>query len=369
MTAQSAVVSISARQNDVEALQERLLGSLIGAFDVFAVYLGDQLGFYSALREAGPLSSPELALRTGTHERYAREWLEHQATRGILTVDDARLPMTIRRYTLPPAHAEVLADAESLNFLAPIAQVFAGAVRPLDKLRQAYRSGDGVDYAEYGADLRAGQARINRGAFLHQLGQEWIPAMPDVDECLRGEDRRIADIGCGVGWSSIGMGRAYPKVRVDGFDTDVPSIAAARHLVAEEALGNRLSFHATEPDAEALAGQFDLVTALECVHDMSDPVGVMRAMRRIRKPGGAVMIMDERVESTFTGQGGDIEAMMYGWSMLHCLPVGMAEKPSAATGTVMRQPQLEHYARQAGFTSVEVLPIDNAFFRFYRLHG
>jgi ubiquinone/menaquinone biosynthesis C-methylase UbiE len=211
---------------------------------------------------------------------------------------------------------------------------------------------------------------MNRVLFLQELGQKWLPSIPDVDERLRsGRPARIADIGTGVGWASIGMARAYPNAQVDGFDLDGPSIEQARRNVAGTEVADRVRFFESDAAALKLDEHYDLVTALECVHDMADPVGVLATMRRLAGPDGAVLVMDERVADRFMDDGNGLEAFYYGFSVLHCLPAGMAESSSAGTGTVMRADTLRRYALEAGFRQVEVLPIDNVFFRVYRLHS
>jgi 2-polyprenyl-3-methyl-5-hydroxy-6-metoxy-1,4-benzoquinol methylase len=350
-----------------DAFAGRLLSSLTGAFDIFSIYLGDRLGYYDALT-AGPMTSAQLAARTSTHERYAREWLEQQATAGILTVDDPAAAPGARRFALPPGHAEVLTDRDSLDYMAPIARLFAGAVSPLARVLQAYRTGAGVPYADYGPDLIEGQGAINRAAFLQQLGSEWLPAMPDVHARLQARPpARVADVGCGVGWSSIGVALAYPNARVDGFDLDASSIELARANARDAGVDGRVAFEVRDAADAALAGRYDLILACECVHDMSDPVGALRAMCGLASDGGAVLVVDERVAEELLGEGNDVEQIMYGWSVLHCLPAGMADQPSAATGTVMRPEALRRYASGAGFSAVDVLPVDNLFFRLYRL--
>ncbi|MCC7446381.1 MAG: class I SAM-dependent methyltransferase [Anaerolineae bacterium] len=348
---------------------ERLLKATAGVFDIFTLYIGVQLGFYRALHDGGVLTSAELAARTHTHERYVREWLEQQTVAGILEVEDERLDAANRRYCLPAGHIEVLIERDSLNYLAPLAQLVVGVTHPLVQILDAYRTGGGVPLSAYGTDFREGQAGINRPAFLNQAAQEWLPTMTDVYARLQADPpARVADIGCGFGWSSIGIAQHFPKVRVDGFDFDEPSIIAARANAEQSGVADRVRFHVHAVGDGHLDGPYDLVTAFECVHDMSQPVAALRAMRRMVGDRGAVLIADERVGDTFTAKGNDVEWMMYGWSVLHCLPVGMAEQPSAGTGTVMRADTLTQYATEAGFSRVEVLPIDNFFFRFYRLH-
>ncbi|GAB4451712.1 MAG: class I SAM-dependent methyltransferase [Armatimonadaceae bacterium] len=351
---------------------ERLLQATSGAMDIFTIYLGDRLGLYNAMADGQPVTSMELAQRTGTQERYIREWLEQQTVTGILQVENPEAASTERRFSLPPAHIEVLTDTESGNYLAPLARMMLGCARPMGMLLDAFRNGGGVPFTAYGPDLREGQAAINRPAFLYELGQSWLPAIPDIHTRLQETPpARIADIGCGGGWSCIGMAKAYPQVRVDGYDVDAPSVELAQQNVLSYHLSDRVHIFAEDAahSAERSPGAYDLVTAFECVHDMSDPVGVLRAMRQMAKPDGAVIIMDERVGDRFTPEGNDVEWFMYGFSVLHCLPVGMADEPSVGTGTVMRTETLRQYACAAGFREVEVLPIENFFFRFYRLHG
>jgi 2-polyprenyl-3-methyl-5-hydroxy-6-metoxy-1,4-benzoquinol methylase len=354
-----------------DAFIERMLRSTSGLFDIFTVYIGDRLGYYHALAQNGALTSTQLAAASKTHERYAREWLEQQTVAGILSVEDETKDAQERRYHLPGGHREVLTERESLNYLAPLAQIAVGAVYPIHAVLDAYRTGGGVSFGDYGIDMREGQAGMNRNLFLYELGQKHLPQINDIHDRLQSDPpARIADIGCGLGWSSIGIAQAYPNVRVDGFDLDEPSIEEAWGNAHTYGLTDRLTFHARNAaDLEVLNGRYDLVTAFECIHDLGNPVGVLRTMRRLVGEKGAVIVMDERVGDNFTATGNEVEWMMYGWSVLHCLPVGMAEhQPSAATGTVMRAETLRGYALEAGFREVEVLPLESFFFQFYRLY-
>jgi 2-polyprenyl-3-methyl-5-hydroxy-6-metoxy-1,4-benzoquinol methylase len=367
MSATIAQVGMKSAQ-DRDRLIERLLQATAGVFDIFTIQIGNHFGYYQLLAQLGPLTPAELAARSGTNERYVREWLEQQTVTGVLAVEDPEVDAQTRRFRLPTGHVEVLVERDSLNHLAPLAQITVGAVYPFAALLDAFRTGGGVPYRDYGVDMREGQAGMNRAAFLYQLGSEWLPAIPDVHARLQADPpARVADIGCGAGWSSIGIARAYPKARVEGFDLDHPSVELARANARAMGVAETTTFQVRDAGDAALAGQYDLVTAFECIHDMSQPVAVLRSMRALAGEGGAVLVVDERVGETFTPAGTDVERMMYGWSVLHCLPVGMADTPSAQTGTVMRPDTLRRYAREAGFRAVEILPIENYFFNFYRL--
>ena len=350
-----------------DAMVERLFGATIAAMDIFSVYLGDRLGYYRSLATDGPATSTELAERTGTAERYAREWLEQQAVTGILEVDDADDALE-RRFRLPLEYVTVLADPDSLTAMAPVAQIFAGCVKPLSAIVDAFRTGGGVPFEDYGDDLAEGQSGTTRPQFLHLLAQDWIPTMPDIHARLAArESARVADIGMGLGWSSIALARAFPNVVVDGFDLDAASVSAARTNAAEAGVADRVTFHHRDAGDPELTGKYDFALAVESIHDMPNPVTVLAAMRRLVGDGGTVLVVDEKVADRFSAPGDDVERYMYGFSILHCLPAGMVEQPSAATGTVMRSDTLREYARQAGYQSVDLLPIEHDFFRFYRL--
>nr|MCW2728020.1 class SAM-dependent methyltransferase [Aeromicrobium sp.] len=350
-----------------EELAERLFESTLGALDVLSIHLGDRLGLYQLLQEHGPMTADALAGRAGIGRRYAREWLEQQSVAGLLEVEDAAVDVDERRFILPPEHVGALADRDAIDHFAPVVRVVATAATRADALVEAYRTGGGVPWEAYGPDMRTGQAEGNRPAYLHLLAQEWLPAVPGLEATLEA-GARIADIGCGEGWSSIAMASGFPAVTVDGFDIDVASVEAAGRHASEAGVSDRVRFHVTDAGTTAPAGGFDLVTAFECIHDLPDPVAVLAAMRGLARPDGVVLVMDERVPESFTGRSGDpVEQLMYGFSISICLPDSMSTTPSRATGTVMRPSVLRGYAREAGFTDVEVLPIEHDLWRFYRL--
>jgi 2-polyprenyl-3-methyl-5-hydroxy-6-metoxy-1,4-benzoquinol methylase len=353
-----------------DALVERLFGATIGAFDLLTVYLGDRLGLYAALAERGPSTSRELAEAAGIHERYAREWLEQQAMSRILGVENPDADGAERRYHLPEGHDEALLSETSLNFVAPMAQALVACMRPIDALQEAFRTGGGVPYAEYGADLHEGQARFTRPMFDNLLTTEWLPASPPVHERLLADPpARVADVACGLGRSTLSIARAYPKVQVDGIDLDEGSIARARELLPGSGLEDRVTFYHADAADSGFSERYDLVTIFEALHDMSRPVEVLRTLRGLLVDGGSLIVGDERTADRFSLDAGDIERLYYGFSVLHCLPVGMVGEDPAGTGTVMRESTVRRYAGEAGFTGFEVLPIDHEFWRFYRLSG
>jgi SAM-dependent methyltransferase len=346
-------------------LAERLFQSAVATLDLLTVYLGDQLGLYRALFESGPATSTELAERTGTFERYVREWLEQQAVTRILDVDDPSADPLDRRYHVPPGHVEVLVDEDNLNYEAHKGVDLVRAARPLPTLVEAFRTGAGLPPLPWEPD---GRAEFNRARFVNLLGREWLPAIRVVHERLSSEPpARVADLGCGTGWSSIAMARAYPKIQVDGFDLDEAAIGQAGKNASSAGVGDRVRFRTA--DAAALGGtdRFDLVTIFEALHDMARPVDALRMARALLSPGGSVVVADERVGDRFTIPADERERYAYGWSVVSCLPSAMGDPDSAGTGAVMRPAILRRYASEAGFRDLEILDVEDVEWRFYRL--
>lgn len=348
-----------------ETLGDRLFSAALGTIDVQTVYLGDRLGYYRQLAEHGPMTPSELAARAGTVERYTREWLEQQATTGLLVVTAPADPAGERRFALPPEHAATFTDEESLEFFPPFARMLVAAAVQLPAVLAAHRTGGGVSWDQFGDEMRWAQGDMNRPFFVGPLGSEWFPAVPEIHDRLRAGGR-VADVGCGHGWASIGLARAYPGIRVDGYDVDGPSVDAATEHAAAAGLADRVRFVLSDL-ADVPGTGYDVVTAFECIHDMPDPVTVLTSMRAMAAPGGVVVVMDEKVAPEFGAIGDGVERVMYGFSNLVCLPDSMAHQGSVATGTVIRESVMRGYAERAGFEKVEVLPIEADLWRCYRL--
>jgi 2-polyprenyl-3-methyl-5-hydroxy-6-metoxy-1,4-benzoquinol methylase len=351
-----------------DAFVERLFVGGVHMMEVMSIYLGDRLGLYRSLAGDGTATTAELAARTGIHERYAREWLEQQAAAGILSVDDPAKDPAERSFSLPREHAEALIDLDSPYSMTPLGRSVVACAKVLPALLEAYRTGRGVDWADYGDDMIEAQGDFNRPWLKASLGSEYLPKIADVHgRLLADPPARVADVACGVGWAAIAIAQAYPKVRVDGFDLDVSSIELASSNAATAGLDGRVRFEARDAADPVHAGQYDLVIMIEALHDLAHPVEVLRAMKAMTASGGAVIVADEMTADRFTAPTNEVERLFYGFSILCCLPAAMVEQPSAATGTVMRESTLRSYAAEAGFASVEVLDLGHELLRFYRL--
>jgi SAM-dependent methyltransferase len=355
-----------------DALTGRLFDAAIGMLDVLSVYVGDRLGLYRVLAERSSLTARQLAAATGTDERYIREWLEQQAATGILEAEEISAAngaaAEARRFGLPAGHAEVLTDQESLNCLTGLLRQVVGVSGPLPAVLDAYRTGAGVPEADFGPDTREGSAQMHSPLLLSLLGQHWLPSVPEIHDRLRADPpARVLDVGCGDGWSSIAIARAYPKTIVHGFDTDEASIAEARANAAAAGLTGRVSFALRDAAHPCLDECFDLVTVFETVHRLGRPALALAQMRELLTENGLVLVAGARVAETFTAPGDAVERLSYGLSALHTLPASRSDSDEAATGAVMRPSTLRRYARRAGFAAVEIAPIQHDLWRFYVL--
>ena len=346
-------------------LTQRLCDATTATLDLFAVYIGNELGLYDVLDRHGELDAGELARRASIAPRYATEWLEQQAVAGFLTVTGGDTAET-RTYALPAEHRAALTDPVDGDHVVPFAAMVVGIAGAIDEVVAAYRTGAGVPYARYGSSFRHGQGGINRPAFTTDLVKAWLPAVAGVTDRLAGGGR-LLDIGTGHGWSTIAVKAAWPAADVIGLDTDPPSIADARANAADAGVGAR--FEVVSEDGADLGahGPADVVLVLEALHDMARPTEVLAAIREALAPGGIVVIADEAVGESFAAPGDDLERMMYGWSVSHCLPVAMVDQPSEAIGTVIRPATVARLAADAGFSACEVVDVDGGFFRIYRL--
>jgi SAM-dependent methyltransferase len=353
-----------------DALAERLFTSMIESLELASVYLGLKLGLYAALRDQGPATSAELAGRAGIDVRYAREWLEQQAVAGLLDVEGEGADAEARRYRLPAAHAEVLLDPDHPAHAGATAYWMGSLATMLHRMPEVFRTGAGVPYPEYGADCRLAIANFNRPMFVNDLAG-WFAGVPDLQARLAAEGARALDVGCGIGWSSISLARAFPSLRVDGIDSDEASIAEARGNAAGAGVADRARFRVVDAAELSTAGEggYDAAFVFEALHDMARPVEALAAVRALLAGDGVLVVADEKVAETFTAPGDEIERLNYGFSWWHCLPASRAESPSVAAGTALRPATVREWAEQAGFAELRVLPVDNAFWRFYQLTG
>jgi 2-polyprenyl-3-methyl-5-hydroxy-6-metoxy-1,4-benzoquinol methylase len=342
-----------------------LFMAFLGTMELANVELGIRLGLYESLAGAGPVTSAELARSTGIAERYAQEWLEQQAVAGVVEVDDASRPAADRRFTLPNAHAHVLLDDDSEACMKPIAAAVPWVSKALDIMTAEFRDGTGAAFGLF--DLHDVQAAFTRPVFVNHLTQSWLPGLPDVQAKLTAGDAvRIAEVGCGAGLAAITIAKTYPNAEIDGYDLDEASIASARKAAADAGVAERVRFELRDAADPSINGDYDLVLSIEMLHDVPDPVGILRTMKKLAGDRGAVLVADERTEPAFTVPTTEMERLFYAFSTLHCLAVSMQDG-GVGTGTVIRADTVRRYAAEAGFKAVDVLDVEHPQFVLYRL--
>lgn len=350
-----------------EEIVERIFTEGVGALHLLCVHLGNELGLYRALDEAGPLTAAQLAERTSLDRWYVREWLQAEATAGLVKTDG---DVDSGSFVLATGVREALVEESGPFYTGGLGTALAAAGGVVPKLVEAFRTGEGVPYSEYGPGAVTAQAALNRPAFVNSLVAEWLPAMPDVLARLQdtGRPACVADLGCGVGWAAIELARAFPHIRVEGIDNDDESIRRARRNAADHGVADRVAFEVDDISAERPpSSRYDVVFFFECLHDLSHPVEALAAARDALAPGGTVIVMDERVGETLPPPGDPVETFFAAVSVLWCLPQGRAEHDSQTPGTVMRPDALRRLATTAGYRSLDILPIEHPFWRFYRL--
>lgn len=390
----TGTVAVAPSAEELEAARigefaEQLVGMLGSATTLLTIELGRRFGLYRALRDDGPMTASALARTTGTAPRYAREWLEQQAAAGILAAEEAEPNDQARRFSLPTHHVPVLVDETHPAHVAPVAGLLAGIALAFPEVVADFRQGRGVAFEEYGAELRQGLGALNRPGFTHEM-RAWVETLADRAAALDAGGL-VLDAGCGTGWSTIALATAFPAARVIGLDLDGASIEEAREHAAAAGVADRVVFlvgNAGDATAvrdaaaavrvfttgsvesrttDAAEPGFDLVTVFEALHDMGRPVDALAAFRSFLRPGGTILVADERVADEFHADAEPVERMLYAMSVLHCLPATTAESGAVANGTVLRAPTLRRWAAAAGFGRVDVLPIENPFWRFYRI--
>jgi SAM-dependent methyltransferase len=307
--------------------------------------IGEKLGLYKAMAGAGPLSSQEVAERSGSAERYVREWLRNQAAGGYVTYDPDS-----DRYTLPAEHALALADEDSPFYILGMYDSIASLYADEEKILEAFRSGGGMGWHEHDHRLFRGTERFFRPGYRAHLVGEWIPALEGVQEKLE-RGARVADVGCGHGASTIIMAQAFPNSEFFGFDYHEASIDRAREAASAAGVSDRISFAVASAKDYPGTG-YDLVCVFDCLHDMGDPVGASAHVRETLDADGTWMIVEpfasDRVEENLNPIG----RVFYGASTTICTPASLSQEVGLALGAQAGEGRLTEVLKEGGFTRV-----------------
>ncbi|MFI5618682.1 methyltransferase domain-containing protein [Streptomyces sp. NPDC051567] len=322
---------------------QRVISDAGAAVRGLTVALGERLGLYRALAEAGPLTPAALAERTGISRRYAEEWLHSQLSAGYVE----RHP-SADTYTLPAAHVPVLADPQAVTFAAGFFTALKALYATEDLLVGAYRTGDGVGWAEHDPALDTGMGSFFQPTYEHRLVPDWLPALDGVTAKLAAGGT-VADIGCGVGHTTLLIARAFPEATVHGFDYCEEAIVIARQLAEEAGLSDRVRFEVASADDYPGSG-YDLVTFFNALHDMGDPVAAAQHAYKSLDPEGTWMLVESNVSPQDIDTDTPAARMFMALSAVMCLPVAVAQRGPHALGNHSGEKAFRAIAQEAGFT-------------------
>jgi 2-polyprenyl-3-methyl-5-hydroxy-6-metoxy-1,4-benzoquinol methylase len=329
-------------QGKLNAFLGRMVGDLGAVATGALVLLGDRLGLFKAMRDGNSLTAAELAQRTGTHERYVREWLSAQAAAGY--VDYEAGP---DRFRLNAEQALVFADEDSPAFMAGAFEVLAALWVDEPKVTEAFRTGKGLPWHDHSACLFRGTERFFRPGYNANLVSSWLPSLDGVVEKLQ-QGAQVADVGCGHGASTVVMARAFPNAHFTGFDFHPPSIERARKAAAEAGVTGNTSFEVAP--AKSYPGTYDLVTFFDCLHDMGDPVGASAHVRGSLKPDGTWMIVEPFAHDCLADNLNPVGRVYYAASTMVCTPASLAQEVGLGLGAQAGEVKLRQVISAGGFS-------------------
>jgi SAM-dependent methyltransferase len=331
-------------QAKLDKFMGQAVGELGAGMNAALVIIGDKLGLYKAMAGAGPMTSAELAQKTGTTERYVREWLSAQAAGGFVTYDAGT-----GRFTLPDEQALALAVEDSPAYLPGAYQLIASVLKDEPRITEAFRTGAGVGWHEHCADLFQGTERFFRPSYAAQLVSSWIPALEGVEAKLK-VGAKVADVGCGHGASTILMAKAYPKSQFVGFDYHAPSIESAWKAAEKAGIADRVGFQVAW--AKEFPGKgYDLVAFFDCLHDMGDPAGAAGHVRETLAPNGTWMIVEPFAHDQVEQNLNPVGRVFYSASTLICTPASRAQEVGLALGAQAGEARLRDVVMKGGFKS------------------
>ncbi|HEY0615666.1 MAG TPA: class I SAM-dependent methyltransferase [Candidatus Elarobacter sp.] len=339
----AAAPPVQLDEEKLNAFVGKMIGDIGATLSGVLILIGDRLGLYRALAANGAQTPAELAGATGTDERYVREWLANQAASGYLTYD-----ASTGAFTLPLEHQPVLCDENSPVLLCGLYQIAQTMFADEPKISEAFKTGAGFGWHQHDERLFAATERFFRPGYNANLVPNWLPALEGVEAKLRA-GASVADVGCGLGTSTIVMAQAFPKSRFTGFDYHDGSIAAARAAAEKAGVADRVRFEVAAAKAFPGAG-YDLITCFDCVHDMGDPVGAALHMRRALAPDGTLMMVEPFANDALDGNLNPVGRVFYACSTLLCTPASRSQEVGLALGAQAGEERLRAVFEEAGFT-------------------
>ena len=338
-----AVQAPAVDMDKLMAFLGQVIGELGATVNAGLIVVGDRLGLYKAMAANGPVTSADLAEKTGTSERYVREWLNAQAAGGYVKYDPAT-----QRYELPPEQAMALADENSPAFVAGAFELATATLKAEPEIEERFRTGAGLGWHEHDHSVFTGCERFFRPGYNANLVSTWIPALDGVEEKLR-VGAKIADVGCGLGASSRLLAESYPRSRVIGFDYHKESIELARQKAKEAGIGDRLSFEVSPASSFPGTG-YDLIAVFDSLHDMGDPVGAAKHVKQALAPDGTWLIVEPIAGDSVEQNLNPVGRAYYAFSSFLCVPNSLSQPVGLALGAQAGQRRIHDIVTAAGFT-------------------
>ena len=343
---QAAQVTQAVDEDRLNAFMTQIMGDLGGAYSVALVLLGDRLGLYRSLRDEGPATAAELAARTGCAERYLQEWLAHQAASNYLAYDRVH-----GRFTLPPEQAMVFADPASPVYMIGGFENVVSTIDNQPKVAESFRTGQGIAWGEQASCMFCAVAKFFRPGYRHNLVQSWLPALDGVVEKLE-RGAKVADVGCGHGYSTLIMAEAFPRSTFVGFDFHSDSIVAASGHRDEHGFDPERVRFATAGATDFNGGGYDLVTCFDALHDMGDPAGVAAHVRSQLAADGTWMVVEPMAGDALHNNLNPVGRLFYAASTMICLPTALAQQKGTALGAQAGEKRLAEVISSGGFGRV-----------------
>ena len=335
----------------------KVVGELGAALAGAHVYIGDRLNLFKTLASNRPLTTDELAKKTGLQERYLREWTAAMAASGFIDYD-----ANAQTFTLPAAKAAVLADEDSPVFVGGFAQMIPDHYAIIPDIMKAFHDGGGVPYSSYSNDTFEGTERFFRPGYINFMVQDWIPAIGFTERLKLGA--KVADVGCGRGQAICTLAKAFPRSSFVGFDNHGPGIDAAKANAGAQGVGGNTDWEVRGSTELPQKQDFDLVCTLDSLHDMVDPHGAGKSIYGALKPGGSWFIVEPNMADKLEENLNPVGRVFYSVSMLQCMTASLAHG-GAGYGAGMGPAKIERVARDAGFSKFEKLPIENPFNQYF----
>jgi SAM-dependent methyltransferase len=338
----AADIPMNETEFSTEAFAGQVVTDIAATLSGVLTSLGHKLGLYKAMAGAGPISSVDLATKTGTEERYIREWLNNQTSGGYVFFNEES-----RTYTLPDAHVPVLADEESPVFLVPALEVAASLWFDEEKIATLFRTGKGMPWGDHHHRLFCGSEALFRPGYKTHLVETWIESVPGLRTKLE-TGARVADVGCGHGASAIVLADAFPNSTFIGFDAHADSIDVARERASEADVEANLRFEVARAD-EYEEGNFDLICFMDCLHDMGDPVGAARHARHALTSDGSLLLVEPAAGDRVSDNINPVSRLYYAASTAVCTPCSRSQEVGAALGAQAGEAVLAEVLRDAGY--------------------